>query len=303
MDTTETKKRSRHTCLAAMPGAAMAEADKPVEPAPADDAAEDLTEAELDAIIAADEKAADEAAAAARLQSAPLPTEWSAWDPRGLRQPLRVEYRGAGRVEVTIGLCKQGVKREDADRLVGQVRGRVAEAARQNDVVKKWYAAIAEKARHDRAARIARTVADSAAAQRAEMVARGDGDDLAAQLRTLDEKATAAHAAAVEAEELIRFANEAVAARRRDALAAIASVYTTVSAAAVARATREVDELVNNFVRDVADQFDVIVQAQHARESLGGAVGIDRTPLANQLLLRLEAEAAMAAARPAKTSA
>ncbi len=183
------------------------------------------------------------------------------------------------------------------------MREQVAEAARQNDVVRLWHAAIADKARHDRAARIARTAAESAAAQRAEMVARGDGDDLAAQLRALDEKATAAHAAAVEAESLIRFAAEAVAARRRDALTAIASVYTTVSAAAVARATREVDTLVNNFVRDVAAQFDVIVQAQLARESLGNSVGIDRTPLAAQLLLKLEAEASMAAARPARPSA
>ena len=113
MDTTETKKRSRHACLAAMPGAALAETDKPVEPAPADDAVDDLTEAELDRLIDA-ELAADEAAAAARLSAAPLPTEWQAWDPRGLRQPLRVEYRGAGRVEVTIGLCEAG----------GQARGR-----------------------------------------------------------------------------------------------------------------------------------------------------------------------------------
>ena len=205
-------------------------------------------------------------------------------------------------MEVVLGLVKQGIKREDADRLVGQVREQVAEAARGHDVVRKWHTAIAEKARHDRAARIARTAAESAAAQRAELVARGDGDDLAAQLRSLDEKATAAQAAAIEAESLIRFAAEAVAARRRDALSAIASTYTTISAAAVARASHEVETLVANFVRSVADQFDAIVNAQLARESLGNSVGIDRTPLANQLLLRLEAEAATAAARPTKPS-
>ena len=75
------------------------------------------------------------------------------------------------------------------------------------------------------------------------------------------------------------------------------------SAAAVARATHAVEDLVNDFVRSVAAQFDAIVNAQLARESLGNSVGIDRTPLANQLLLKLEAEAAMAAARPAKPSA
>ena len=265
---------------------------------PADDAVDDLTDADIDAILDA-----DEAAAAARPTAVQPPTEWQAWDPKGLQQPFRSKYCGGGRVEVTIGLAKQGVKLEDADRLVGQVRDQVVEAARGHEVVKLWYAAIAEKARHERTARIAKAAAESAAAQRAELVARGVGDDLARQLRDLDEKATAAHAAVVEAAELLRFAAEAVAARRRDALTAIASVYTTVSAAAVARSTHEVEELINEFVKSVADQIDVIVRTQLARDSLGNAVGIDRTPLANQLLLRLEAEASLAAARPAKTSA
>ena len=143
----------------------------------------------------------------------------STQDPKGLGRPFRTgTYRGQGRLEVVLGLVKNGVSLADSDKLVAQMREQIVETARNHPTVKLWRSAIAEKAAHERTARIARAAAEDAAARRADLVARGGGDNLAQQLRDLDMKATTARAATAEAEELIRFAAEAVAARRKEVM-------------------------------------------------------------------------------------
>ncbi len=225
-----------------------------------------------------------------------LPTTWSAYSATG-GDAAKV-HLASGWARVEIGFQRHGATYGQFDTSHREMRERALAAARNLAAVQRWFGAVLEKAKHDRAARVARAEAAACAARREVFVAGGGGPDLAQRLRDLDGQVRDLQARAAEAEELARYAAEAVAARRKEATAAIAgsSFDSALGASIVARKREE--EALAKIVAAVQPLLDELLAARLTRDTLGAVVSHDKTTLVRQLVGTLEDEAARAAMRP-----
>jgi hypothetical protein len=155
-----------------------------------------------------------------------------------------------------------------------------------------------EEERHRRAARVARADYDAITAQRAQMVAAGDVPDLARRLKDMAEQQARLRAAAEEAEQLVAYAQEATAARQREAAVAVASAHRDATLGALALAQAREKAAVARLVEVAGPVLDELVSAVLSRQTISSLVSLDRAPMARQLMQEITAEVARAASQP-----
>ena len=246
------------------------------------DSGDDLSDEEIDRIL--------EAANPPPAPPKP-PSAWLAWDPRGQGEAVRVEYRGDGRLEVTFGIVKLGVRLADLDSSAAQMRERIAAEVRELPSVLRWQATLRELAGHERSLRLAKAQVEKYTAERAILIDEGGSGNLAQQLRNLDEQTQQARCRAEWAQEDVRLLTEAAAKQKQTASADVEATYASALIASAAAGKQKVEALVAAFIAKVTPLLDELVKVKMTRDSAGRLAGMDRRPMVNQLLLTLAAEA------------
>jgi hypothetical protein len=253
-------------------------AEEPVDSAP------DLSDEECDAILAA-------ATPPAPATQPKQPSTWMAWDPKGQGEAVRVEYRGDGRLEVTLGIVKLGVRLADLDSSAGQMRERIAAEVRELPSVPRWQATLRELANRERDLRLAKATIEKLAAERNILIDEGSGGNLAGQLRDLDEQTRKARCRAEWAQDDVRLLAEAAKRQKQAAATDVDATYARALIDAAAAGKRKVEAIVAEFLAKMTPLLDEVARTKMTRDSVGRLAGTDRRPLVNQLMLTLAAEA------------
>jgi hypothetical protein len=279
--------------LASPPGGMTAETavaiEEPVDSAdPVDsgdsaDSVSDLSDEEIDRII----EAANPPAPATLPKP---PSAWMAWDPKGQGEAVRVEYRGDGRLEVTLGIVKLGVRLADLDTSAGQIREQTAAEVRELPSVPRWQATLLELAGRERDLRLAKAQIEKLAAERNILLDEGTGGSLAQRLRDLDEQTQQARCRAELAQDDVRLLTEAAKRQKQAASADVEATYASALIAAAATGKQKVEALVAEFLAKMTTLLDEVARTKMTRDSVGRLAGMDRRPLVNQILLTLAAE-------------
>jgi hypothetical protein len=180
---------------------------------------------------------------------------------------IRREPDGVG---VTVGMTftNAGLRRPKVTPALARLDDAALEAARGQLDVRLWLTARAEAERHRRAAAVAEAELKALDARRAIVLATGAGDELAKTLEALDAEVAKMRAKAVEANELLKFAEAAEHDRRGRAARAVAEARRTPLLRRVEALRERARLLVHQITETCAGLFDELVAVHAETDSI-----------------------------------
>lgn len=130
------------------------------------------------------------------------------------------------------------------------------------------------------------------------MTCRLAGSNLAERIRDLDRQAKAALAEAAAKDELVKYASEAVAERKKEAMSAVEASYLSTAVGASVESGRGVEAITAEAVRLIGPLLDELARAGVTQHTISGIVANDKAVGARQLMQQLAHEADLEAASP-----
>jgi hypothetical protein len=250
-------------------------------------------DADTDADAAATDSAAGQGVAQPWPASAPpkLPDAepvWRAVAARGDNKLASIRHEPDG-LGVTVGMtfANGGLRRPRVTPALAALDDAAMQAARELPDVRLWLAARAEVEQHRRAAAVADAEVKAVEARRAVVLATGGGEALAKTLKALDDEQAKMRAKAIDANELLTYAEVAERDRRGRAKTAVAEARRTVLLRRVEALRERQRQIVFEITEASAGRLDELVATAAELDSIGPLIFARDVGDAEQLMGRL----------------